>query len=235
MAKVYKRSCEVHIDNFKVKTKTLLPGTEFEANLLGERLKLVVVIYPAGRTFGSKGYVSVQLRNDSPYEAVLNYSFAVGSHVCKRYEVSFKGANKVGDRWGIDKFMSHEDEELSDKFVLTVTVGVWRAGAAESVDQAQVDTALLASQLEALDSKISALTVNIQTSSPARLLPCPECPICLDDMKPPTKIIQCRGGHLICGKCQTRPSVKFCPSCREEFTGRAVGMEGYLRQLFGLS
>ena len=55
----------------------------------------------------------------------------------------------------------------------------------------------------------------------------------MEDMKPPTKIILCKGGHLICEKCKGKPMVQVCPSCREDFIGRAVGMEGFLRQLFG--
>ena len=41
---------------------------------------------------------------------------------------------------------------------------------------------------------------------------CPECPICFDEMKPPTKIAQCLSGHLICLHCKERPEVNilFC-------------------------
>jgi len=130
---------------------------------------------------------------------------------------SFEGLKvglKVGceDRsvWGWPEFLSHGDKLIADKMVFNVKVQVLRAP--------------------------GALADTIQTIPQARALrplPCPECPVCLDDMKPPTKIIQCIGGHLICEECQASPSVQSCPTCSEEFTGRAVGMEGHLRQLFG--
>jgi hypothetical protein len=30
---------------------------------------------------------------------------------------------------------------------------------------------------------------------------CPECPVCLDSMKPPARIVQCEAGHLLCVQC----------------------------------
>lgn len=41
-----------------------------------------------------------------------------------------------------------------------------------------------------------------------------ECSVCLDDMKPPLKIFQCRNGHVMCEVCKNRPEIISCPSCR---------------------
>jgi len=259
-----KRTCEVHIDNFKKKMKTSMTGTKYEVNLFSDGcLKFTAIIYPAGVNADSKGHVSVYLRNASPVEAYVNYSFAVGNHVKMTNNRFFKNMNEQECSFGFDKFLPHDDKRIFYKFILSVTVDVVRASIAKPMDQMQVDTALgsklealdcklsdikatiqnshqekqpdatLGSRLEALGSKLTDLKATIQTCPQSRPLPCPECPICLDDMKPPTKIIHCKGGHLICEKCEAKPGVKFCPTCREEFNGRAVGMEKHLRQLFG--
>jgi len=57
----------------------------------------------------------------------------------------------------------------------------------------------------------------------------PECPVCLDEMAPPTRIFQCRNGHLICETCKTGLRPCICPKCRQEMTGRAIDMEALLR------
>ena len=41
-----------------------------------------------------------------------------------------------------------------------------------------------------------------------------ECSVCLDEMRPPTKIFQCRNGHVMCEACKNHPEVSTCPTCR---------------------
>ena len=41
----------------------------------------------------------------------------------------------------------------------------------------------------------------------APVLPCPECPICFEEMKPPVRIVQCKSGHLVCQQCKDMPQV----------------------------
>ena len=41
-----------------------------------------------------------------------------------------------------------------------------------------------------------------------------ECSVCLDDMKPPVKIFQCKNGHVMCESCKNHPEVMTCPTCR---------------------
>ena len=36
-----------------------------------------------------------------------------------------------------------------------------------------------------------------------------ECSFCLDDMKPPVKIFQCRNGHVMCESCKNHPEGQF--------------------------
>ena len=41
-----------------------------------------------------------------------------------------------------------------------------------------------------------------------------ECSVCLDEMRPPTKIFQCRNGHVMCEACKNHTEVSTCPTCR---------------------
>ena len=59
----------------------------------------------------------------------------------------------------------------------------------------------------------------------------PECPACLEEMRPPLQIFNCRNGHLVCSNC--RPRVSNCTMCRQEYTGRATAVEQMIRQIIG--
>merc|ERR1719318_1607486 len=69
-------------------------------------------------------------------------------------------------------------------------------------------------------------------SAKPKILPCPECPVCSDSMRPPTRILQCIGGHLVCEKCARQVDRFICPTCDQEFSGRATAMEQFLSTLF---
>ena len=59
-----------------------------------------------------------------------------------------------------------------------------------------------------------------------------ECPICLEEMRPPRRIFQCSNGHAVCGECrhrystvqyrcstvQCRHRLASCPYCRLRFS-----------------
>ena len=63
-------------------------------------------------------------------------------------------------------------------------------------------------------------------------LPCPECQVCFEKMMPPTRIMQCSNGHLICKKCVSNANIIDCPTCRMKIVGRATAMEQHLASLF---
>merc|ERR1712240_208221 len=52
--------------------------------------------------------------------------------------------------------------------------------------------------------------LDMLTSSTVPDLPCPECPICLEYMRPPMKIIQCNNGHLACESCSEMERIETC-------------------------
>jgi len=234
-----RRDYEITIVKFKEKTK-VKTSKSIDVDLLStENLDIAAEIYPDGDS-NTEGHVGFYLRNNSSVSVILNYSVGVGNHISKvEDQLVEEGAD-----WGWRNYLSHKDRLVTDKMVFKVKLHVVKKavvheamGLWQQVSQIDDNVEALKEDLASLKAttaaKFEALDVTIQTCPTARPIPCPECPICMDDMKPPTKIMQCKGGHLICEKCKSRPSVQFCPTCREEFTGRAVGIEGYLRQLFG--
>lgn len=60
-----------------------------------------------------------------------------------------------------------------------------------------------------------------------------ECPVCLDQMKPPTRIFQCTSGHLLCEECKCKMRGGKCPTCKKaQIMGRAIAMEQMARTLY---
>jgi len=59
-----------------------------------------------------------------------------------------------------------------------------------------------------------------------------ECPVCLEEMKPPIKIWQCMDGHPVCDTCRRRPQVTACPVCRQDIVGRNILAEKIAASIF---
>ena len=80
---------------------------------------------------------------------------------------------------------------------------------------------------------LTTMTVGMmRMKSTGAMIQYPECPICLEDMTHETRIMQCYGGHPMCGVCHDKLETKICPSCKKGMIGRMHGMEKYLRTLF---
>jgi len=61
-----------------------------------------------------------------------------------------------------------------------------------------------------------------------------ECPVCFNQMRPPTQIWQCGQGHAICETCKTNPKLNnTCPNCRKKIPNRNHGMEKIALAHFG--
>ncbi|XP_023345234.1 uncharacterized protein LOC111714374 isoform X2 [Eurytemora carolleeae] len=59
-----------------------------------------------------------------------------------------------------------------------------------------------------------------------------ECPVCMEEMKPPVKIWQCVDGHPICDICRRMPQVTQCPVCRQDIIGRNILAEKIALSIF---
>ena len=61
----------------------------------------------------------------------------------------------------------------------------------------------------------------------------PECPVCLQQLLTPKRIVQCLQGHKICEVCSKEDAVMSCPTCKTAFMGRDFGMEAFVRDITG--
>lgn len=60
-----------------------------------------------------------------------------------------------------------------------------------------------------------------------------ECPVCFEEMKPPTRIFHCTSGHLVCGGCKAKINTTKCVTCKEaDIMGRATAMEQLARVIY---
>jgi len=66
-----------------------------------------------------------------------------------------------------------------------------------------------------------------------------ECPICMEIMAPPSRIWQCKVGHVICEECkervkrQTASNSSICSICKTApIIGRNLALERVSRSLF---
>jgi len=61
-----------------------------------------------------------------------------------------------------------------------------------------------------------------------------ECPVCMEEMKPPRRIWQCSDGHPVCEFCRRKPEVNCCPTCRKYLVGRSTIAEKLARALYSV-
>merc|ERR1719460_492205 len=59
-----------------------------------------------------------------------------------------------------------------------------------------------------------------------------ECPVCLEIMRPPAKMLHCKNGHVLCMTCVQRGGIRSCPSCRQPLLGRNFTMEKLAEEYF---
>ena len=101
----------------------------------------------------------------------------------------------------------------------------------EQVNTEQEDNiGQLKSDMEELKTEIKEIKQRM-TGGPIKM---PECVICLEELVPPLRIVQCFKGHKLCEPCSEREEVVSCPlNCRTGFMGKDLGMEAFVRQLLG--
>ena len=79
----------------------------------------------------------------------------------------------------------------------------------------------------------SSTNLNLASSSPGQSSLIPECPVCMEELRPPLQIYNCGNGHLICSFCRPRVTTGMC-HCRSMYCGRATAMEQIIRQILNI-
>eukprot|EP00092_Neocalanus_flemingeri_P018949 GFUD01020529.1.p1 GENE.GFUD01020529.1~~GFUD01020529.1.p1 ORF type:complete len:269 (+),score=65.41 GFUD01020529.1:57-863(+) len=250
----------IKIASFIEKMRTWRVGREVQSLpfILGET-EFHISVYPNGNDYDdydTQGYVSLFVHNRSDWNVTVELEFAIG-----RMVEGGPGDIESNESFGYSLFYDHQSlesdgEALYEDGTLEVVVVLsllWEEVTEERKDvkvllkESKAEVAVLKKKMETLTSKVDSnagLMLNLEKSFTSKFralelsfkkcsLPCPECPVCFEEMKPPVRIVQCRSGHLVCQQCGDRPQVLSCPTCKQEFTGRAIGMENHLRTLFG--
>ena len=127
---------------------------------------------------------------------------------------------------------ANERKELEEEFVSKQRV--LEDKQRDEIDNLDEEKEKLKTELEQLEVTLEDLMTKGVTTEEVKdnFLPCPECPVCLEMLMPPIRIMQCSNGHLVCEVCESKPELTNCPTCRQEFTGRATAMEQHLASLF---
>merc|ERR1719391_831885 len=116
-----------------------------------------------------------------------------------------------------------ENEERSRR-----TVSENEQQVAQLLQDNEAEVAGLIAHLWKRGASNARLIPNLPASPP----PLPECPVCFDQMAPPTNIFQCANGHLIGAQCRLSLEPCICPRCRSDIPGRATDMEQFLRTIY---
>ena len=91
-------------------------------------------------------------------------------------------------------------------------------------------------KLEVADNEIRTICRGLSQLTSGRVVTvCPECPVCLETMRPLSAMVQCVSGHLLCLQCASRMVVLICPICRGDIKGRAGIMEQLLTGILDLA
>ena len=110
----------------------------------------------------------------------------------------------VANQTGINKVLN-EQQKLKMEIIQVTERGI-------SELRGQLD------ELEQLQGAVSRqlpggapglVTARGEPGGPGRLRDLLECPVCMEEMKPPKKIFQCSNGHVICELCKNNPEVRL--------------------------
>jgi len=125
---------------------------------------------------------------------------------------------------------SNERKELEEEYISKQRV--LEDKQKEEAEKLASEKTKLKSELAQLEHQLEDIMSRDTKSESDNSLPCPECPVCLEMLMPPIRIMQCSNGHLVCEECESKPELTCCPTCRQSFTGRATAMEQHLSTLF---
>jgi len=138
--------------------------------------------------------------------------------------------NKENVMKELKMIQAREKEELEEEFQLRQR----QLEETQNADAERIteERGKLRSELESLEAQLEELMSTKSRGEEDQALPCPECPVCLELLLPPIRIMQCTNGHLVCETCEAKAELTCCPTCRQGFTGRATAMEQHLATLF---
>ena len=242
--------------SFEDKMRSWQPGRQLKLkSFCVSGVKLRLAVYPNGKLNAHRNFTSIFLQNDSDEDVKVDFDLSMGqtklSLSAKRIEANrglgwnrfFNHGRHNFARNDSDSEPENHDEDLeivcnikriwvnSDDFNLQTKVD-------KLINNMQKNHTELEKKINDQNKIINNLEVQlkrvleVKNNNAPKVVPKPECPVCMEELGPGTRIMQCGAGHLLCWGCSQKPEVTGCPTCREPFTGRAHGMEAYLKMVF---
>ena len=143
----------------------------------------------------------------------VNFEIEIGSKKMNWINVRINSNDSLGN----EQFYTHGDLNLDrvlDRGSLTVSAEISMAfeefandvnckldkikDSTAEMEALKQEIGTLKEIMQTMDKSLTSQFKTLEISSKKPSLPCPECPVCFEEMKPPTRIVQCWSGHLIC-------------------------------------
>merc|ERR1719300_80116 len=138
---------------------------------------------------------------------LMDHSISNQKISCKELYSLKTSLEEIGD---IPKFISKERQKILDR---------QKQEEIELKDMHKVELKMFDDQTSEIFMKNRSFT-----ESGVQL---PDCPVCMEEMRPPVQIFNCLNGHVICGECRRRVSI--CTHCRSPYVDRATAMELWIK------
>jgi len=234
------------------KIKSFQPGSKISSKDFKIGMSTFCLdVYPGGTSAEKENgkFVGLFLVNKSDWRVKVKGTFAIPqTDISRALPVvvikSRLGRNKGGD-WGFKKMIPHyrcvKKDLLSEIGTLTVHVLVELIGeeVLQGRDPSKEHTIERLEKLEQQTAEIRRMIQDPpQTQSRLSMV---ECPVCMEDVRPPMRLKECGQGHIICDTCQSRAEARAsdegergnlnianCHSCRGMITGRPAALERVL-------
>jgi len=176
-----------------------------------------------------------QSTNEENEDQNLKSQLALNLNERIEKELSLKNERQSKYEFEVDKVHAETKDKIEE---LTKQIKEVEDMSNESLQKLKNAHQMCQEKSDRLISKLRSAVENIDLN---RLLavasPCSdlECPICLEEMKPPMRIWQCLSGHPVCDTCMRSPRVTACPTCRQKIVGRNVLAEKLAKSMYGNS
>merc|ERR1719450_673806 len=233
------------------KIKSFQPGSKISSKDFKIGMSTFCIdVYPGGFNGENDKFVGLFLVNKSGWRVKVKGSFAIPQTDISRalapvVVIKSRLGRKAGD-WGFKKMIPHyrcvKGDLLSEIGTLTFDVSLELIGEEllQGRDPPKEHTIERLEKLEQQTAELGRMIQDLPQAQSSRLSMV-ECPVCMEEARPPMRLKECGQGHIICDTCQSRAEARAsdegergnlnianCHSCRGMITGRPAALERVL-------
>lgn len=244
----------VTIKDFGEKIQTLEPGRSIHSRIfhIGES-SFQIQIYPSGHTEQHRYSVGVFLMNRSAWRVRAECHFSLEEY-SKILSVSYFQPNgESGNDLGFPSFVPHSrctrSDLLSEDGTFTLEANIKLIQ--EEVTVSRNVTGVPGDLQAAIQSALTASLGHLRTPDSSQSFPpTTECPVCMETLRPPMRLMHCAHGHIVCDDCfrksreearvqrdmeagrrEGNPDMDRCHTCK----GKVMGRPSELERILGLN